>query len=97
KLCIRYPEYSAGGASRNVWWASIQLLHKLFGMMTIGCAAGYNLTSRNESVRMTFDENGRLVGMNNLTNQTTYFGSGPTSLLRVIRFSIRIKRLKYID
>ncbi len=39
----------------------------------ISYAAGYNLTSRNESVRMTFDENGRLVGMNNLTNQTAYY------------------------
>ncbi|RJS73027.1 hypothetical protein CW714_03705 [Methanophagales archaeon] len=48
-------------------------LNDAFISSIIGYAAGYNLTSRNESVRMTFDENGRLVGMNNLTNQTTYY------------------------
>ncbi len=39
----------------------------------IGYAAGYKLTPFNESISMTFDEHGRLVGMNNLTNQTTYY------------------------
>jgi len=39
----------------------------------IGYAAGYELTPFNESIRMTFDEHGRLVGMNHLSNQTTYY------------------------
>ncbi len=39
----------------------------------MGYAVGYNLTSITESIRMTFDDNGRLVGMNDLTNQTTYY------------------------
>jgi hypothetical protein len=39
----------------------------------MGYAVGYSLTSSNESIRMTFDGNRRLIGMNNLTNQTTYY------------------------
>ncbi len=39
----------------------------------MGYAVGYNRTSINESIMMTFDDNGRLVGMNDLTNQTTYY------------------------
>ncbi len=48
-------------------------LNDAFISPIIGYAAGYNLTSLNESIRMTLDENGRLVAMNNLTNQTTYY------------------------
>jgi len=48
-------------------------LNDAFIAPIIGYAAGYNLTPLNESIRMTFDENGRLVGMTNLTNQTTYY------------------------
>ena len=48
-------------------------LNDAFISPIIGYAAGYKLTPFNDSIRMTFDENGRLVGMNNLTNQTTYY------------------------
>ena len=39
----------------------------------MGYATGYDLSPGNESIRMTFDDNGRLVGQNSLTNQTTYY------------------------
>jgi asparagine N-glycosylation enzyme membrane subunit Stt3 len=48
-------------------------LNDAFIAPIIGYAAGYKPTSFNDSIRMTFDDNGRLVGMNNLTNQTTYY------------------------
>ena len=48
-------------------------LNDAFISPIIGYAAGYKPTPFNESIRMTFDENGQLVGMNNLTNQTTYY------------------------
>lgn len=48
-------------------------LNDAFISPIIGYAAGYKLTPFNESIYMTFDENGRLVGMNDLTNQTTYY------------------------
>ncbi len=48
-------------------------LNDAFISPIIGYAAGYNLTSLNESIRMALDERGQLVAMNNLTNQTTYY------------------------
>ena len=39
----------------------------------MGYATGYDLSPGNESIRMTFDDTGRLVGLNDLTNQTTYY------------------------
>ena len=39
----------------------------------MGYATGYDLSPGNESIRMTVDDTGRLVGMNDLTNQTTYY------------------------
>jgi asparagine N-glycosylation enzyme membrane subunit Stt3 len=39
----------------------------------MGDALGYTMTSRNESIRMFFDNRGRLVGANELTHQTTYY------------------------
>jgi len=48
-------------------------LNDAFISPIIGYAAGYKPALFNESIRMTFDDNGRLVGMNNLTNQTTYY------------------------
>ena len=48
-------------------------LNDAFISPIIGYAAGYKPALFNESIRMTFDENGRLVGMDNLTNHTTYY------------------------
>jgi len=48
-------------------------LNDAFISPIIGYAAGYKPALFNESIRMTFDDNGRLVGMNNLTNHTTYY------------------------
>ncbi|MBL7118223.1 MAG: hypothetical protein ISS94_05515 [Candidatus Syntrophoarchaeum sp.] len=48
-------------------------LNDAFISSIIGYAAGYKPTPLNESIRMTFDDNGRLVCLNNLTNQTTYY------------------------
>ncbi|HUV02854.1 MAG TPA: STT3 domain-containing protein [Desulfobacteria bacterium] len=48
-------------------------LNDAFISPVIGYAAGYKQTSFNESIVMIFDEHGRLVGMNDLTNQTTYY------------------------
>jgi asparagine N-glycosylation enzyme membrane subunit Stt3 len=48
-------------------------LNDAFISPIIGYAAGYKPSLFNESIRMTFDENERLVGMNNLTNQTIYY------------------------
>jgi hypothetical protein len=48
-------------------------LNDAFISPVIGYAAGYKQTSFNESIVMLFDEQGRLVGMNDLTNQTTYY------------------------
>ena len=48
-------------------------LNDAFISSVIGYAAGYKPTSFNESIVMLFDEQGRLVGMNDLTNQTTYY------------------------
>ena len=48
-------------------------LNDAFIAPIIGYAAGYKPTPLNESIRMTFDDNGRLVCLNNLTNQTTYY------------------------
>lgn len=39
----------------------------------MGYFTGYDLSPGNESIRMTFDDNGRLVGQNELTNQTNYY------------------------
>ena len=51
----------------------VLVLNDAFISPIIGYAAGYKLTPFNESILMTFDETGRLRGMNNLTNQTTYY------------------------
>jgi hypothetical protein len=48
-------------------------LNDAFISPVIGYAAGYKQTSFNESIVMLFDVQGRLVGMNDLTNQTTYY------------------------
>lgn len=48
-------------------------LNDAFIAPVIGYAAGYKQISFNESIVMLFDEQGRLVGMNDLTNQTTYY------------------------
>ena len=48
-------------------------LNDAFISPIIGYAAGYEFTPVTESIRMSFDEHGRLVGMNNLSNQTTYY------------------------
>ena len=42
-------------------------------MPIMGYAVGYNLTPSNESIRMYFDDNERLVGRNELTNRTNYY------------------------
>ncbi|KAF5432276.1 Asparagine N-glycosylation enzyme, membrane subunit Stt3 [Candidatus Methanophagaceae archaeon] len=39
----------------------------------MGYFSGYDLSPGNESIRMTFDDNGRLVGQNELTNRTNYY------------------------
>ncbi len=39
----------------------------------MGYFTGYDLSPGNESIQMTFDDNGRLVGQNELTNQTNYY------------------------
>ncbi len=39
----------------------------------MGYASGYRLPPNNESIRMYFDDNGRLVGQNELTNRTNYY------------------------
>ncbi|MFZ2070911.1 MAG: STT3 domain-containing protein [Halobacteriota archaeon] len=48
-------------------------LNDAFISPVIGYAAGYKQASVNESIVMICDEHGRLVGMNDLTNQTTYY------------------------
>ncbi|MBN1762323.1 MAG: hypothetical protein JW878_04500 [Methanomicrobia archaeon] len=48
-------------------------LNDAFIAPVIGYAAGYKQTSFNESIVMILDEHGRLVGMNDLTNQTIYY------------------------
>jgi asparagine N-glycosylation enzyme membrane subunit Stt3 len=48
-------------------------LNDAFISPVLGYAGGYKQPSFNESIVMSFDEQGRLVGMNDLTNQTTYY------------------------
>ena len=48
-------------------------LNDAFISPVLGYAAGYKPPSFNDSIVMFFDEHGRLVGMNDLTNQTTYY------------------------